>query len=187
MATVSRGADQPHCWSSRGPSAQSMEGSRPSTQGPPHSQPWWPRSPRKIGGCEHNGDSDTPTNSWSTCSEATKCFIYISYHDETKSRKEKSSTLPASYSGLVTDVSFLRFHAWRGTWDLTLQDSVIEAWQAVASLHDVQLRVSHEMIEKSKITGVGSAVYHLGHSERVFRPVSLRQILISESEAGKEP
>ncbi|CAI6099011.1 unnamed protein product [Clonostachys chloroleuca] len=74
---------------------------------------------------------------------------------------------------------------WKGTWNLKLEDYAIQAWQAVASLHGVELHVWQEMLDETKMTCVGSAVHHLGHSERVFRPVSLRQVRIHEFEEVK--
>lgn len=74
---------------------------------------------------------------------------------------------------------------WKGTWNLKLEDYAIQAWQAVALLHGVELHVWQEMLDETKMTCVGSAVHHPGHSERVFRPVSLRQVRIHEYEEVK--
>lgn len=72
-----------------------------------------------------------------------------------------------SKPGLVT---------WKGTWDFTLRTATIKAWESVASYHRTKLSVVYEMLDKSKIGCLGDAIYHLDHSERVIRPVSLQQI-----------
>lgn len=66
----------------------------------------------------------------------------------------------------------------RGTWDLALRPPVIEAWEAVARKHR-----GHGVVIVKKPLGVsgavgshGDAIYHLGLSASVVRPVSLGQI-----------
>lgn len=71
--------------------------------------------------------------------------------------------------------------SWRGTWDFTFQASVIQAWEAVTLKSGTNLAVIYERLDKSKIRCVGDAIYHLGHSERVLRPVSLQQIQLESA------
>ncbi|KAK4211661.1 hypothetical protein QBC37DRAFT_10764 [Rhypophila decipiens] len=66
----------------------------------------------------------------------------------------------------------------RGTWDLTLEPSVIQAWKEVALERGRrQCVISEELLpDPSIIKGHGDAIYHLGLSSEVIRPISLHQI-----------
>jgi hypothetical protein len=70
---------------------------------------------------------------------------------------------------------------WKGTWKLMLQTHTIQAWEVVAKRHGTRLGVVYEMIDESNIACLGDAIHHLGHSERVLRPVSLHQIRLEET------
>lgn len=65
---------------------------------------------------------------------------------------------------------------WRATWDFSLEASVIKAWEAVAECHDTKPLVCYEKIDKRMIGNLGDAIHHLGHAERILRPVSLHQL-----------
>ena len=65
---------------------------------------------------------------------------------------------------------------WRGTWNLLLGPSVLEAWQAVASERvDCKLQVVTEMLDVV-VTSHSDAIRHLRLLNNVAHPVSLWQI-----------
>lgn len=66
---------------------------------------------------------------------------------------------------------------WKGTWEFNIPGSVIRAWDEVA-MRDNNARciVVRELLDSAMIESHGDAIYHLGHSSRVLRPVSLHQI-----------
>ncbi|KAF1984549.1 hypothetical protein K402DRAFT_455721 [Aulographum hederae CBS 113979] len=68
---------------------------------------------------------------------------------------------------------------WKGTWEMTLRDPVIEAWDAVASRHGGGACVADGKLVAADppIRSHGDAIRLLGLSNSVIRPVSLRQIL----------
>ncbi|OBS28215.1 hypothetical protein FPOA_02156 [Fusarium poae] len=66
---------------------------------------------------------------------------------------------------------------WRGTWDLKISMDVLEAWQDVAKIHSLELRVGHERI-KELINNYGDAIYHLNLPCKVVEPTSLWQMRI---------
>jgi hypothetical protein len=66
---------------------------------------------------------------------------------------------------------------WRGTWNLKISLDVLEAWQDVAKIHSLELRVGHERI-KELINNYGDAIYHLNLPCKVVEPTSLWQMRI---------
>ena len=68
---------------------------------------------------------------------------------------------------------------WKGTWELTLRDPIIEAWDAVALRHSGRacVTVGKLVVTATPIRSHGDAIRLLGLSKMVIRPVSLRQIL----------
>jgi hypothetical protein len=68
---------------------------------------------------------------------------------------------------------------WKGTWEMTLRDPVIEAWDAVALRHGggACVAVGKLVVADAPIRSHGDAIRLLGLSRSVIRPVSLRQIL----------
>ena len=70
---------------------------------------------------------------------------------------------------------------WRGTWELTLEPSVIQAWEAVAHQYDSRgLELVEEWLDKAAIKSHGDAIHHLMLSSQVIRPVSLQQIRMEQ-------
>lgn len=66
---------------------------------------------------------------------------------------------------------------WKGTWDLILQPSVVEAWGAVTTRGGgFELGVVYEKLNGATIRSHGDAIVELKVSERVVRPISLQQI-----------
>lgn len=66
---------------------------------------------------------------------------------------------------------------WKGTWDLILQSSVVEAWGAVTARRGgFELGVVYEKLDGAMIRPHGDAIIALKVSERVVRPISLQQI-----------
>jgi hypothetical protein len=68
---------------------------------------------------------------------------------------------------------------WKGTWEMTLRDPVIEAWDAVALRHSGRacVTIGKLVVTATPIRSHGDAIRLLGLSKIVIRPVSLRQIL----------
>ncbi|KAE9970578.1 hypothetical protein EG328_006177 [Venturia inaequalis] len=68
---------------------------------------------------------------------------------------------------------------WKGTWEMTLRDPIIEAWDAVALRHSNRacVTIGELVVTATPIRSHGDAIRLLGLSEMVIRPVSLRQIL----------
>ncbi|KAF5011673.1 hypothetical protein FDECE_2248 [Fusarium decemcellulare] len=67
----------------------------------------------------------------------------------------------------------------RGTWEFTLQPSVIQAWQAVAVKHqDIGPVFVDEVLDRDTVKSHGDAIHYLELSGSVIRPVSLQQIRI---------
>ncbi|KAI3325472.1 hypothetical protein HD806DRAFT_552748 [Xylariaceae sp. AK1471] len=57
---------------------------------------------------------------------------------------------------------------WRGTWELTMEPSIIQAWEAV------------ERLDEAAIKSHGDAIHYLMLSSNVIRPISLQQIRIEQ-------
>jgi hypothetical protein len=66
----------------------------------------------------------------------------------------------------------------RGTWEISLQPPVIQAWNSVALRHRGQgLVITMELLDADvDVNSHGDAICHLKLSSAVIRPVSLRQI-----------
>ncbi|KAL5610042.1 hypothetical protein FOVSG1_004723 [Fusarium oxysporum f. sp. vasinfectum] len=69
---------------------------------------------------------------------------------------------------------------WRGTWDLEISRQVLEAWEGVAKLHSVELRVRHERLQEI-IRSHGDAIFHLNLPCQVIEPTSLWQIRMEDA------
>lgn len=70
---------------------------------------------------------------------------------------------------------------WRGTWELTIEPSVIQAWEAVMHQYDGwRLDVVQERLDETAIKSHGDAIHHLKLSGQVIRPISLQQILTEQ-------
>lgn len=67
---------------------------------------------------------------------------------------------------------------WRSTWDFTLLDLVIPAWEVVARIHGgKELVVRKELLNiRGDIKSHGDAIHYLKLSNPVVRPISLQQI-----------
>jgi len=70
---------------------------------------------------------------------------------------------------------------WRGTWELTMEPSVIEAWEAVVHQYDSwRLSLVHERLDETTIKSHGDAIHYLMLSSWIIRPISLQQIRIEQ-------
>lgn len=66
---------------------------------------------------------------------------------------------------------------WRGTWQFTMESSVIQAWKAVIYQYDgCRLNFVQERLDKTAIQSHGDAIHYLMLSSPVIRPISLQQI-----------
>ncbi|EXJ84734.1 hypothetical protein A1O3_05405 [Capronia epimyces CBS 606.96] len=66
---------------------------------------------------------------------------------------------------------------WRGTWQLTMEPSILQAWEAVIHQHDCcRLDSVQEQLDVAVIKSHGDAIHHLMLSSPVIRPISLQQI-----------
>jgi len=70
---------------------------------------------------------------------------------------------------------------WRGTWDLEISQQVLQAWEDVAKLHLVELRVMHERLRET-IRSHGDAIFHLNLPCQVIEPTSLWQIRMEDAQ-----
>jgi hypothetical protein len=70
---------------------------------------------------------------------------------------------------------------WRGTWDLEIGRQVLEAWEDVAKLHSVELRVRTERVQEI-IRSHGDAIFHLNLPCQVIEPTSLWQIRVEDAQ-----
>ncbi|KAG5763744.1 hypothetical protein H9Q72_008176 [Fusarium xylarioides] len=70
---------------------------------------------------------------------------------------------------------------WRGTWDLEISQQVLEAWEDVAKLHSVELRITHERLQET-IRSHGDALFHLNLPCQVIEPTSLWQIRMEDAQ-----
>lgn len=70
---------------------------------------------------------------------------------------------------------------WRGTWKLTIEPSIIQAWEAIIHQHDGwRLNLVQERLDEAAIKSHGDAIYYLMLSSQVIRPISLQQIRIEQ-------
>lgn len=68
---------------------------------------------------------------------------------------------------------------WRGTWKLTMEPAVIQAWEAVVHQYDGwRLNLVQERLDEAAIKSHGDAIHYLMLSSQVIRPISLQQIRI---------
>lgn len=84
-------------------------------------------------------------------------------------------------AGLAALFRYQRAYAaviWRGTWDFALRPAVVQAWEDTSITHGARgLVVRTERLECGPdIKSHGDAIYHLGLSKPVVRPISLHQI-----------
>ncbi|KAF4960943.1 hypothetical protein FGADI_593 [Fusarium gaditjirri] len=70
---------------------------------------------------------------------------------------------------------------WRGTWDLEISQQVLQAWESVAKLHSVELKVMHERLQEI-IRSHGDAIFHLNLPCQVIEPTSLWQIRVEDAQ-----
>lgn len=70
---------------------------------------------------------------------------------------------------------------WRGTWDLEINQQVLQAWEDVAKLHSVELRAKHERLRET-IRSHGDAIFHLNLPCQVIEPTSLWQIRMEDAQ-----
>ncbi|KAL6890465.1 hypothetical protein GGI43DRAFT_415957 [Trichoderma evansii] len=68
---------------------------------------------------------------------------------------------------------------WRGTWDFTMEPSIIQAWKAVMhkQYNGWRLNFIQEGLNEAVIKSHGDAIRYLKLSSQVVRPISLQQIL----------
>jgi hypothetical protein len=70
---------------------------------------------------------------------------------------------------------------WRGTWKLTIEPSVTQAWEAVVHRYDGwRFNVVEERLDEAAIKSHGDAIHDLMLSSEVVRPISLQQIQIEQ-------
>jgi hypothetical protein len=70
---------------------------------------------------------------------------------------------------------------WRGTWKLTIEPSIIQAWEAVVHRHDGwRFNLVEERLDEAAIKSHGDAIHDLMLSSEVIRPISLQQIQIEQ-------
>lgn len=72
---------------------------------------------------------------------------------------------------------------WRATWNLTMEPSLIKAWEAVVRYqHDDSWRLElvQEWLDEAAIMSHGDAIERLVLSGQVIRPISLQQILMEQ-------
>ncbi|TQN63669.1 hypothetical protein CSHISOI_11773 [Colletotrichum shisoi] len=66
---------------------------------------------------------------------------------------------------------------WRGTWELAMEPSTMQAWEAVMYQYDGwRLDLVQEQLDEAAIKSHGDAAHHLMLSGQVIRPISLWQI-----------
>ncbi|EXJ90387.1 hypothetical protein A1O1_03488 [Capronia coronata CBS 617.96] len=70
---------------------------------------------------------------------------------------------------------------WRGTWELTMESSIIRAWEAVISRYDgYRLNLVQERLDEAAIKSHGDAILCLMLSSQVIRSISLQQIQMEQ-------
>lgn len=70
---------------------------------------------------------------------------------------------------------------WRGTWQLTMEQSLIQAWEAVIDQYDgCRLNLVQERLDEAAIKSHGDSIHHLMLSSPVIRPISLQQIQMEQ-------
>ncbi|PMD32914.1 hypothetical protein L207DRAFT_589990 [Hyaloscypha variabilis F] len=72
---------------------------------------------------------------------------------------------------------------WRSnlTWELTIEPSIIQAWEAVVHRYDGwRFNLVEERLDGAAIKSHGDAIHDLMLSSEVIRPISLQQIQIEQ-------
>ena len=70
---------------------------------------------------------------------------------------------------------------WRGTWQLAIESSTIQAWEAVVHQNDGWgFNLVQELLDEAAIKSHGDAIHDLMLSSEVIRPISLQQIRIEQ-------
>lgn len=69
---------------------------------------------------------------------------------------------------------------WRGTWKLTIEPSIIQAWEAIHWYNGWRFNLVEEQLDAAAIKSHGDAIYNLMLSSEVIRPISLQQIQIEQ-------
>ncbi|KAN0089526.1 hypothetical protein V8E51_019786 [Hyaloscypha variabilis] len=70
---------------------------------------------------------------------------------------------------------------WRGTWKLTIEPSIIQAWETVVHRYDGwRFNLVEEQLDEAAIKSHGDAIHDLMLSSEVIRPISLQQIQIEQ-------
>lgn len=67
---------------------------------------------------------------------------------------------------------------WRSTWELTMEPSLIRAWEAVVHQYGWSLNLVQQRLDEAAIKSHGDAIHYLMLSGQVIRPISLQQIQI---------
>lgn len=72
---------------------------------------------------------------------------------------------------------------WRGTWKLTMEPSIVQAWEAVVHQYESydgydgwRFDLVQEQVDAATIKSHGDAIHYLRLSSQVIRPISLQQI-----------
>ncbi|KAF5969052.1 hypothetical protein FCOIX_11078 [Fusarium coicis] len=82
---------------------------------------------------------------------------------------------------MYTRVKHYAHITWRGAWDLEISRQVLEAWEDVAKLHSLELRITHERLQET-IRSHGDAIFHLNLPCQVIEPTSLWQIRMEDAQ-----
>ncbi|KAK4936478.1 hypothetical protein LTR10_022641 [Elasticomyces elasticus] len=70
---------------------------------------------------------------------------------------------------------------WRGTWNFTMESSLIQAWEAVIHQYDgCRLNLVQERLNEAAVKSHGDAIHYLMLSSQVIRPISLQQIQMEQ-------
>ncbi|UKZ81159.1 hypothetical protein TrVFT333_008930 [Trichoderma virens FT-333] len=71
---------------------------------------------------------------------------------------------------------------WRGTWNLVMESSIVQAWEVLTHQQDGwRFNLVQELLDGATIKSHGDAIRHLMLSGQVIRPISLQQIQIEQS------
>lgn len=68
----------------------------------------------------------------------------------------------------------------KGTWDVDIQQPVMDSWDAVALRHGRTLDFYEEWLDEREIKSHGDAIRHLGLANQVIQDVSLQQIQLEQ-------
>ncbi|KAL7912271.1 hypothetical protein GGI35DRAFT_444850 [Trichoderma velutinum] len=71
---------------------------------------------------------------------------------------------------------------WRGTWELTMESSIVQVWKALVHQQDGwRFDLVQEQLNEADIKSHGDAIRYLMLSSQVIRPISLQQIQIEQN------